>query len=49
MKVYIVLYESAYGAAVDSVWTSKAKAVARLGEASKTSCFYHYYEEHLVR
>ena len=49
MKVYIVMYEGAYGAAVESVWTSKSKAVARLAEVSKASCFYHYYEEHLVR
>lgn len=49
MKVYIVLYESAYGAAVDSVWTNKPKAVARLEKVSRASCFYHYIEEHLVQ
>lgn len=49
MKVYIVMYESAYGAVVDSVWTSESKAKARVEEVSKASCFYHYYEEHLVR
>lgn len=49
MKVYIVMYESAYGAVVDSVWTSELKAKARVEEVSKASCFYHYYEEHSVR
>ena len=46
MKVYIVMYEGAYGAVVDSVWTSKPKAEARVEEVNKTSCFHHYYEEH---
>ena len=48
MKVYIVFYESAYGAVVDSVWTSKPKAEARVEKVNKTSCFYHYIEEHFA-
>lgn len=48
MKVYIVMYESAYGAVVDSVWASEEKAKTRVEEVGKASRFYHYYEEHLV-
>lgn len=45
MQVYVVMFDGAYGAQIDKIFTSKVKAEAYMAEQQKVSSCYTYYIE----
>jgi hypothetical protein len=45
MQVYVVMFDGAYGAQIDKIFTSKAKADTYVEEKQKSNSIYNYYIE----